>query len=160
MRLAPIFPSALQRCNWCDSFVKQWTEHCASLPRPATCHRLACSVLILTLPPVLYCCTACPSEQARIQQAGGQVVYHNGCRVMGALAMSRAIGDHALRPYGELRTVLAGTLIWAVLLPAICCCHTLHPSQHLYPCSHYVAAATFPLFGLQLFVSLIIQGLM
>eukprot|EP00775_Hariotina_reticulata_P013307 gene13307-13436_t len=41
-------------------------------------------------------------EQARIKQAGGQVLYHNGCRVMGALAMSRALGDHALRPYGVI----------------------------------------------------------
>jgi hypothetical protein len=41
-------------------------------------------------------------QQARIQQAGGQVLYHNGCRVMGALAMSRALGDHALRPYGVI----------------------------------------------------------
>ncbi|KAF6259376.1 phosphatase 2C-like domain-containing protein [Scenedesmus sp. NREL 46B-D3] len=41
-------------------------------------------------------------EQARIRAAGGQVFYRNGCRVMGALAMSRAIGDHALRPYGVI----------------------------------------------------------
>lgn len=40
--------------------------------------------------------------QARIKAAGGQVLFHNGCRVMGALAMSRAVGDHALRPYGVI----------------------------------------------------------
>eukprot|EP00878_Enallax_costatus_P000689 GHUV01000798.1.p1 GENE.GHUV01000798.1~~GHUV01000798.1.p1 ORF type:complete len:644 (+),score=188.14 GHUV01000798.1:1116-3047(+) len=39
-------------------------------------------------------------ERARIQRLGGQIFQRNGMRVMGALAMSRAIGDHALRPYG------------------------------------------------------------
>jgi len=39
------------------------------------------------------------SLQARVEQAGGQILYWNGHRVMGILAMSRAIGDHALRPY-------------------------------------------------------------
>lgn len=37
--------------------------------------------------------------QARVEKAGGQVLYWNGHRVMGVLAMSRAIGDHGLRPY-------------------------------------------------------------
>ena len=37
--------------------------------------------------------------QARVEQAGGQILYWNGHRVMGVLAMSRAIGDHGLRPY-------------------------------------------------------------
>ncbi|WIA37507.1 hypothetical protein OEZ86_014419 [Tetradesmus obliquus] len=69
-------------------------------------------------------------EQARIRAAGGQVFYHNGCRVMGALAMSRAIGDHALRPYGVIADpdvahyarqpgdeflLLASDGLWAVL---------------------------------------------
>ena len=34
-----------------------------------------------------------------MEKAGGQVLYWNGHRVMGVLAMSRAIGDHMLRPY-------------------------------------------------------------
>ena len=34
-----------------------------------------------------------------MEKAGGQVLYWNGHRVMGVLAMSRAIGDHGLRPY-------------------------------------------------------------
>ncbi|KAF5829921.1 phosphatase 2C-like domain-containing protein [Dunaliella salina] len=39
-------------------------------------------------------------EAARIKAAGGRVVFSNGGhRVMGMLAMSRAIGDHFLRPY-------------------------------------------------------------
>lgn len=38
-------------------------------------------------------------EAERVEKAGGQVLYWNGHRVMGVLAMSRAIGDHMLRPY-------------------------------------------------------------
>ncbi|GAX82159.1 hypothetical protein CEUSTIGMA_g9587.t1 [Chlamydomonas eustigma] len=38
-------------------------------------------------------------EAERVKKAGGQVLYWNGHRVMGILAMSRAIGDHNLRPY-------------------------------------------------------------
>lgn len=38
-------------------------------------------------------------EALRVEQAGGQVLYWNGHRVMGILAMSRAIGDVGLRPY-------------------------------------------------------------
>lgn len=38
-------------------------------------------------------------EAERVEKAGGQVLYWNGHRVMGVLAMSRAIGDHGLRPY-------------------------------------------------------------
>lgn len=38
-------------------------------------------------------------EAARVEKAGGQVLFWNGHRVMGVLAMSRAIGDHGLRPY-------------------------------------------------------------
>eukprot|EP00967_Tisochrysis_lutea_P016721 scaffold18887_cov14-Tisochrysis_lutea.AAC.1 len=38
-------------------------------------------------------------SQERVEKAGGQVLYWNGHRVMGVLAMSRAIGDHGLRPY-------------------------------------------------------------
>jgi protein phosphatase 2C len=38
--------------------------------------------------------------QARIKAAGGRIVFNSGShRVMGMLAMSRAIGDHFLRPY-------------------------------------------------------------
>lgn len=37
--------------------------------------------------------------QARVEAAGGQILFWNGVRVMGLLAVSRAIGDHSLRPY-------------------------------------------------------------
>lgn len=38
-------------------------------------------------------------EAERVEKAGGQVLFWNGHRVMGVLAMSRAIGDHGLRPF-------------------------------------------------------------
>ncbi|XP_009624474.1 probable protein phosphatase 2C 75 isoform X1 [Nicotiana tomentosiformis] len=38
-------------------------------------------------------------ERARIEACGGQVVFADGARVEGILAMSRAIGDNYLKPY-------------------------------------------------------------
>ncbi|XWS28791.1 hypothetical protein CRYUN_Cryun25bG0101500 [Craigia yunnanensis] len=38
-------------------------------------------------------------ELNRIQEAGGRVIYWDGPRVLGVLAMSRAIGDNYLKPY-------------------------------------------------------------
>ncbi|BDA47091.1 probable protein phosphatase 2C 8 at C-terminar half [Coccomyxa sp. Obi] len=38
-------------------------------------------------------------ETARVEAAGGQILFWNGVRVMGVLAVSRAIGDHCLRPF-------------------------------------------------------------
>ncbi|XP_039145773.1 probable protein phosphatase 2C 24 [Dioscorea cayenensis subsp. rotundata] len=40
-----------------------------------------------------------PDEMERIEQAGGRVIYWDGPRVLGVLAMSRAIGDAYLKPY-------------------------------------------------------------
>lgn len=40
-----------------------------------------------------------PDELLRINQAGGRVIYWDGPRVLGVLAMSRAIGDNYLKPY-------------------------------------------------------------
>jgi protein phosphatase 2C len=40
-----------------------------------------------------------PDELARIQAAGGRVIFWDGARVFGVLAMSRAIGDSYLKPY-------------------------------------------------------------
>ncbi|KAJ7980808.1 Protein phosphatase 2C [Quillaja saponaria] len=40
-----------------------------------------------------------PDELNRIQEAGGRVIYWDGARVLGMLAMSRAIGDNYLKPY-------------------------------------------------------------
>lgn len=38
--------------------------------------------------------------QARVIEAGGSIVWQNGYRVMGALSMTRAIGDHVLQKFG------------------------------------------------------------
>ncbi|KAL3035152.1 hypothetical protein AAZX31_02G234500 [Glycine max] len=40
-----------------------------------------------------------PDELLRIQAAGGRVIYWDRPRVLGVLAMSRAIGDNYLKPY-------------------------------------------------------------
>ncbi|KAK9123891.1 hypothetical protein Sjap_013493 [Stephania japonica] len=40
-----------------------------------------------------------PDELHRIQAAGGRVIYWDGPRVLGVLAMSRAIGDNYLKPF-------------------------------------------------------------
>ncbi|KAF3454643.1 hypothetical protein FNV43_RR05091 [Rhamnella rubrinervis] len=40
-----------------------------------------------------------PDELNRIQAAGGRVIFWDGPRVLGVLAMSRAIGDNYLKPY-------------------------------------------------------------
>ncbi|KAL6341178.1 hypothetical protein AAG906_032294 [Vitis piasezkii] len=40
-----------------------------------------------------------PDELQRIQSAGGRVIFWDGPRVLGVLAMSRAIGDNYLKPF-------------------------------------------------------------
>ena len=63
-------------------------------------------------------------SQARVRAAGGRIVFNSGSyRVMGMLAMSRAIGDHFLRPYviaePEVRHVLFVSL-FAVCFESCC----------------------------------------
>ncbi|XP_058787535.1 protein phosphatase 2C 37-like [Vicia villosa] len=40
-----------------------------------------------------------PDELLRVEAAGGRVIFWDGPRVLGVLAMSRAIGDNYLKPY-------------------------------------------------------------
>lgn len=40
-----------------------------------------------------------PDELNRIEESGGRVIFWDGPRVLGVLAMSRAIGDNYLKPY-------------------------------------------------------------
>lgn len=60
-------------------------------PRTTTCHAYLLRSKMLN--PVFACL------QARVQSLGGEIMYWNGDRVMGVLAVSRAIGDHNLRPF-------------------------------------------------------------
>eukprot|EP00879_Flechtneria_rotunda_P002671 GHRR01002876.1.p1 GENE.GHRR01002876.1~~GHRR01002876.1.p1 ORF type:complete len:464 (+),score=193.40 GHRR01002876.1:1182-2573(+) len=56
--------------------------------------------LLLTLSSLPTLGSAALFMQARVSSLGGKVIYKGGShRVMGLLAMSRAIGDHFLRPY-------------------------------------------------------------
>ena len=41
-----------------------------------------------------------PDELQRIEAAGGRVLYAGGYRLMGALSISRSIGDHVLQTFG------------------------------------------------------------
>nr|QFS19066.1 protein phosphatase 2C [Apopellia endiviifolia (species B)] len=74
-------------------------------------------------------------EMARVEAAGGRVIFWNGYRVLGVLAMSRAIGDRYLKPYViaepevtcTLRTeedeclILASDGLWDVLSNDVVC---------------------------------------
>ena len=55
-----------------------------------------------------------------MQSLGGEIMYWNGDRVMGVLAVSRAIGDHNLRPFviAQPEVPLSGA--------AIACCGKRH----------------------------------
>lgn len=71
-----------------------------------------------------------------MEAAGGRILYNNGSRVMGILAMTRALGDHALRPYvvaepevsctqrerGDSFLLLASDGVWDVLRNQVCVC--------------------------------------
>uniref|UniRef100_A0A0C9S7D5 protein-serine/threonine phosphatase n=1 Tax=Wollemia nobilis TaxID=56998 RepID=A0A0C9S7D5_9CONI len=76
-----------------------------------------------------------PDEMSRIESAGGRVIYWNGHRVFGVLAMSRAIGDKYLKPYvisepevtvtertdGDECLILASDGLWDVLSNEVVC---------------------------------------
>ena len=75
--------------------------HPAGTVSAAACCCRACSCSCCSCRKLTRLCdhgVACPQD--RIRAAGGRVVFSSGShRVMGMLAMSRAIGDHYLRPY-------------------------------------------------------------
>ncbi|KAK1298533.1 Protein phosphatase 2C 37 [Acorus calamus] len=76
-----------------------------------------------------------PDELQRIQSAGGRVIYWDGARVLGVLAMSRAIGDSYLKPYvvaepevtvtergkGDECLILASDGLWDVVSNGTAC---------------------------------------
>ncbi|OPY62197.1 MAG: Protein phosphatase 2C [Syntrophorhabdaceae bacterium PtaU1.Bin034] len=63
-----------------------------------------------------------PGERARIEAAGGRVLFYDVPRVQGTLAMSRALGDASLKPYvtAEPR-VVEGSLGWTNDIAVIAC---------------------------------------
>ncbi|KAG2627057.1 hypothetical protein PVAP13_3KG486884 [Panicum virgatum] len=59
-----------------------------------------------------------PDELERIQAAGGRVIFWDGARVLGVLAMSRAIGEHrGVAQYKQL-------LKFYPLAPRMCACYS------------------------------------
>lgn len=67
-----------------------------------TCRCLACDITsprLMSLPSSASLTYFNLQPQARVEAAGGEVMWWNGERVMGVLAVSRSIGDHYLRPF-------------------------------------------------------------
>ncbi|RZC78931.1 hypothetical protein C5167_003128 [Papaver somniferum] len=57
------------------------------------------AIVLIKLSRIIFKSPDRPDELVRIQEAGGRVIYWDGPRVLGVLAMSRAIGDNYLKPY-------------------------------------------------------------
>jgi len=87
-----------------------------------------------------------PDERARVQAAGGQVLFAGCWRVQGDLAVSRAFGDAHLKPYGVSSTpelsaislsprdcylVLASDGLWDVVDEQQCAASVLRASDPL-----------------------------
>ncbi|KAL8232027.1 hypothetical protein R6Q57_001805 [Mikania cordata] len=102
-----------------------------------------------------------PDELARIEAGGGRVIYWDGARVLGMLAMSRAIGDNYLKPYvipepevtvtertaGDECLILASDGLWDVVSNDVACsvarmCLTCQkPPSNLRPVGNDVSVA-------------------
>jgi hypothetical protein len=107
------------------------------LLRPRSCSNAAmhASSRTRTASTTAHLPSVCCPPQDRIQRAGGQVINNRGARVQGVLAMSRAIGDHALRPYvvadpevawvarrpGDNLLLLASDGLWDVMSSQVGC---------------------------------------
>lgn len=90
--------------------------------------------------------------QARVEALGGQILFWNGVRVMGVLAVSRAIGDHCLRPFVIAQPEVCAPalrLVWALALgqldkvPASSAglTMTVPAWSHFPPCNAHLQAA-------------------
>jgi hypothetical protein len=73
--------------------------------------------------------------QARVSSMGGKIVYKAGShRVMGLLAMSRALGDHFLRPYVIPEPEVGAHSLQHLLLDGSACVGTPGRSANLAFC--------------------------
>ena len=63
-----------------------------------------------------------------MEAAGGQILFWNGVRVMGVLAVSRAIGDHCLRPFVIAEPEVRAWHVWhrVVQLASASTCTSAH----------------------------------
>lgn len=80
-----------------------WMAH-AGDSRAVLCRRRPNSSSMLALPLTRDHKASCPIEAARIAEAGGAVLQNHGPRLMGILAVTRAIGDRALQSHGLTAT--------------------------------------------------------
>ncbi|CBI31627.3 unnamed protein product, partial [Vitis vinifera] len=106
--------------EWCNG---QWSSNCRCELRTPQCDAVGSTAVVAIVTPEKVVVSNCgdsravlcrngvaiplssdhkpdrPDELLRIQAAGGRVIYWDVPRVLGVLAMSRAIGDNYLKPY-------------------------------------------------------------
>ena len=71
-----------------------------------------------------------------MEAAGGQILFWNGVRVMGVLAVSRAIGDHCLRPFVIAEPEVRTRRVLSLLVLQHCASMTMRADveRELLPC--------------------------